>query len=71
MPTDLLDGQAAQAMPWIPTEAITDLEAGKAYSLAWILDPLISDKLQLSLPPTQISFQRQIAMETNSYGDTG
>ena len=38
---DLLDGSAGQAMPWISQEAIKSLPQGKAYSLAWILDPII------------------------------
>ena len=58
IPLDLLDGSAGQAMPWIPQEVIKDLEPGKAYSIAWILDPIIQKKMGVEIKHTNFAQQR-------------
>ena len=58
IPLDLLDGSAGQAMPWIPQEVLKDLGPGKAYSIAWILDPIIQKKMGVEIKHTNFAQQR-------------
>ena len=64
MPLDSIDGSAGQAMPWISKEAIRDLGPGKAYSMAWILDPVIQKKMGVDAGKTTISKQRFLALDS-------
>lgn len=61
LPLDIIDGSAAQAMPWITREAIKELGPGKAYSIAWILDPVIQKKMGVDIGNTKIYKQKILA----------
>jgi len=50
-------------MPWITQEAIKDLGPGKSYSIAWVLDPVILNKMGQTVTPTNIAQQRQFARD--------
>jgi len=54
---DFLKGSAAQLMPMIPPESLKTLGSGKAFSIAWVQDPLVLERMGAStdLGQTRIS----------------
>ena len=63
MPLDLLDGSAGQVMPWIPQEVIKDIGPGKAYSIAWILDPIIQKNIGVEINTELTDIQISLGVE--------
>ena len=45
-------------------EAIKDLGPNQAYSIAWILDPAVTDRLSLTVPRMDYSVQRMFSIES-------
>ena len=64
LPENLLDGTGSFTMPYLPREAHQKPGKGKAYSLAWLLDPVAQEKMGVKLnAQSNTAMQRQFAIE--------
>ena len=64
MPNDLLDN--VNDYNFLPFINHKDIGKDKAYSIAWILDPVIQKKMGIDVNYTNFSQQRQFAIENKN-----